>query len=743
MKSGREILNFFIIKDSSGLATVRNDIILNLGLYMIDKTVLHYKILEKLGEGGMGVVYKAHDNKLKREVAIKFLPQNFAKNADDRKRFQIEAQAAAALNHPNIATIHAIEGFEDSGGDNEVFIVMEYIDGQELKNKIDESSFSLNETLEIATSIANGLQAAHEKGIIHRDIKSSNIMVTGDGKVKIMDFGLAKVAGGAMITKENSTLGTLAYMSPEQAQGKKADHRSDLWSFGIVFYELLTGELPFKAEHEAAWNYVIINDQPLTPTSLDRKIPIWVDAIVIKLLEKNPENRYQTAAEFLNDLKQKIQDSVDSKSEDKTKAIAVLPFDNISADEESDYFSNGLTEELIVNLSQLKDMRVLSRTTSMQYKDTKKDIKTIGKELGVRYIMEGSVRKFQENLRITAQLIDVESDTQLWAETYKGQLADVFDIQEQVSKQIVEALMVKLTPTEKVVLSKRSTVDPEAFDCNLRARNFLYRRTRNDVQIAIQLFQKAIELDQRYAAAYAGLGEAYATLYQVFERKDLWLDKALETSLKALMYDSSSSEAYASLGLAYFHKKEFDEAATASKKAIELDPNNYIGYWILGRNYHTRDLDNEAAKMFEKVVSINPDFYTAYNDLQISYEKLGEKEKFDQTVETALKFYPPYLSQYPDDARGHMFHAVLLAQTGKINEAKEASAKALTLSPDDPNMMYNASCFYGRLGDVKLAIETLKKSLNLGYQHYEWIKRDTDLNGIRDEPAYIELMKGK
>jgi serine/threonine protein kinase/Flp pilus assembly protein TadD len=713
---------------------------------MIGKKILHYEILEKLGEGGMGVVYKAHDDKLKRDVAIKFLPQTFAKNAEERKRFQIEAQAAAALNHPNIATIHAIEGFEDSNGDNDVFIVMEYIDGQELKSIVGETgpvAPTIDTIIKYAIQIAEGLQAAHEKGIIHRDIKSSNIMVTGDDKVKIMDFGLAKVTGSAMITKENSTLGTLAYMSPEHAQGKKADHRSDLWSFGIVFYELLTGELPFKAEHEAAWNYVIINEQPLPPTSLDRKIPAPLDSIVIKILEKNPENRYQSAAEFLNELKKTMDKMSNSRGEEKTKSIAVLPFDNISADEESDYFSNGLTEELIVNLSQLKDMRVLSRTTSMQYKDTKKDIKTIGKELGVRYIMEGSVRKFQENLRITAQLIDVESDTQLWAETYKGKLADVFDIQEQVSKQIVDALMVKLTPTEKVVLSKRSTVDPEAFDCNLRARNFLYRRTRNDVQIAIQLFQKAIELDQRYAAAYAGLGEAYATLYQVFERKDLWLDKALETSLKALMYDSSSSEAYASLGLAYFHKKEFEEAVTASKKAIELDPNNYIGYWILGRNYHTRDRDDEAAEMFEKVVSINPDFYTAYNDLQLSYEKLGKKEKVNQTLETALQFYPRYLSQYPDDARGHMFHATLLVQVGKIQEAKDEGTKALKLSPDDPNMMYNASCFYARMGDTKLALETLKKSINLGYQHYEWIQRDTDLDSIRNEPAYIELMNGK
>ena len=709
---------------------------------MIGKKILHYELLEKLGEGGMGVVYKAHDNKLKRDVAIKFLPQNFAKDAEERKRFQIEAQAAAALNHTNIATIHAIEGFDDAEGNNEIFIVMEFIDGKELGEKIGNGSIKFEDAVKIAESIANGLRAAHEKGIIHRDIKSSNIMVGSDGKVKIMDFGLAKVSGSPMITKENSTLGTIAYMSPEQAQGKKADHRSDLWSFGVVFYEMLTGELPFKAEHEAAWNYVIINDQPLPPTSLDRKIPATVDSLMKKMLEKNPDDRYQNAAEILEDLN-KVSQMTQSRSDDKLKSIAVLPFDNISADDESDYFSNGLTEELIVNLSQLKNVRVLSRTTSMQYKDTKKDIKTIGKELGVRYIMEGSVRKFQENLRITAQLIDVDSDTQLWAETYKGKLADVFDIQEQVSKQIVDALMLKLTPTEKVVLSKRSTIDAEAFDCNLRARNFLYRRTRNDVQIAIQLFQKAIELDPRYAAAYAGLGEAYATLYQVFERKDLWLDKALETSLKALMYDSSSSEAYAALGLAYFHKKEFEEAGTASRKAIELDPNNYIGYWILGRNYHTRDRDEEAADMFEKVISINPDFYTAYNDLQIIYEKLSKKKEYNQIVEKALQFYPRYLSQYPDDARGHMFYAVLLAQMGKIDEAKDEGVKALKLSPNDPNMMYNASCFYARLGDKKMAIDTLEKAVNLGYQHYEWIQRDTDLDSIRNEPEYIELMKGK
>jgi adenylate cyclase len=421
----------------------------------------------------------------------------------------------------------------------------------------------------------------------------------------------------------------------------------------------------------------------------------------------------------------------------------VLPFDNISSDKENDYFSEGLTEELIANLTRLKEMRVISRTTTMQYKGTKKDIKTIGRELGARYIMEGSVRKFQDNLRITAQLIDVENDEQLWAETYKGKLEDVFDIQEQVSKQIVDALMVKLTTSEKIVLTKRATLNAEAFDCNLRARNFLYRRTKNSINFSIQLFQRATELDPRYAAAYAGLGEAYASLYQDVERNELWLDRAIEYSLKALMYDSSLPEAYAALGLAYYNKRSFDEAVTASRKAIELDPNNFIGYWILGRIFHGTDRDREAVDMLEKVVQLNPDFYSVYGDLQIVYARLGEKDLYQKILHTALDVYARYLSQHPDDARGHMYYATDLAQVGRIDAAKSEAEKAMELSPDDPLMLYNAACFYSQMSEKKLALGALKDAINAGYANYEWIKRDADLENIRNEAEYIELIKGR
>ncbi|MEK6571808.1 MAG: serine/threonine-protein kinase [Bacteroidota bacterium] len=423
---------------------------------MIGQTISHYKILEKLGEGGMGVVYKAQDLKLDRPVAVKFLPAHLSASAENKARFVQEAKAAAALNHPNILSVYDIDEQEGS-----MFFVMEYVEGETLKSRItnlylkgasgsagkSSEGIPVRQALDWTIQIAQGLKAAHEKNIVHRDIKPENIMLTKDGLPKIMDFGIAKLRSSTGLTRTGTSMGTLAYMSPEQVHGVATDQRSDIWSLGVVLYETLTGELPFKAEHEAALMYLIANERPPVPSQLDRKIPHPVDSIVGRMLEKDREQRYQTTEELLKTL-QEVRAELDSATHAvKTKAIAVLPFDNISPDKESDYFSDGLTEELIANLSRLKDMRVISRTTSMQYKGTKKDIKTIGRELGARYIMEGSVRKFQDNLRITAQLIDVESDAQLWAETYKGKLADVFDIQEQVSKQIVDALMVKLTTT--------------------------------------------------------------------------------------------------------------------------------------------------------------------------------------------------------------------------------------------------------------------------------------------------------
>ena len=704
---------------------------------MIGETTLHYKIIEKLGEGGMGVVYKAHDDILNRDVAIKFLPKQLS-SEEEKERFTVEARAAAALNHPNIATIYAIEQ-----ADKQAFIVMEFIDGVELKDRISKGILKTDEALDIIKQVAEGLEDAHEKGVIHRDIKSTNIMVTSNNRIKIMDFGLAKIKGSDFVTRIGTTMGTASYMSPEQAQGEKSDHRSDLWSMGVILYEMLTGKLPYTGEFEQAIIYSVINNEHEPVSTINPEIPIEIETIINKLLAKEKDQRFQSATEFLKELKSFQSGSKEKSLSKVDKTIAVLPFENISSDKETDYFADGLTEELIINLSKIKEVSVLARTTTMQYKDTKKDVKTIGRELNIRYIIEGSVRKYHDDLRISVQFIDVAKGTQLWGETYKGKLADVFDIQEKVSKQVVDALMVKLTPMEKVVLEKRATVHAEAFDYYLKARDFLYRRTKSNVQVAIQLFQKAIEYDVRYAAAYAGLGEAYANLYQNFESKDIWLDKAIEASLKALTYDSTLSEAYSALALTYFYKKSNDEAFTAGKKAIELDPNSYTGHWILGRIYLRTDRYEEAAELFHKVIELNPEFYSAYNDLTIVYERLGEKRKSKEMLRKSQEALERYLLVHPDDARAHLFYAVNLAQSGINDKAREEAKKALDINPSDPLMQYNAACFYAQLGEKQLAVTSLKNAMSSGYQDYEWVKRDSDLESIRKEPEYIELMKGK
>ncbi len=709
---------------------------------MIGSTISHYKILDKLGEGGMGVVYKAQDTRLDRLVAIKFLPSHLSSTADNRARFLQEAKATAALNHPNILSIYEIDDHNESA-----FIVLEFIDGQTLKEYLATlntgSGVPVRQAIAWTEAIARGLKVAHEKDIVHRDIKAENIMLTKSGQLKIMDFGLAKLRSHATLTRAGSSLGTLSYMSPEQAQGSAADQRSDLWSLGVLLFELLTGDLPFKSEHEAGLLYLIVNQAPPFPSELDRRLPEDIDAIVMRMLDKDPEKRFQRVDELLAALSRLGEQIESRQNQPKRLAIAVLPFATIGGDKENEYFGDGLTDELIVSLSQLKDFDVISRTNSMQYKNTSKDIRTIGKELGTRYLLEGSVRRFQDNLRITLQFIDVENSRQLWAESFKGKMEDVFDIQEKVSKQVVDALMIKLSPNEKIILTKRSTVNAEAFDCYLRAREFLYRRTKTSLQFAIHLFQKAIELDTRYAAAYAGLGESYATLHYDYDTKEVWVDKAIESSLKALMYDSTVAEAYAALAMAYFSKKSIQEAETAARKAIELGPNIFTGYWVLARICHVMDRDGEAVELLKKTIELNPDFHTAHGELRMAYERLGQRENMGAVINTMLERIPLYLSKHPDDARSHIHYATQLAVVGRAEEAVEQTNKAIALSPDDPLMFYNAACVYARLHQRAVAVDTLRKSIVAGLEDYEWIKTDPDFDSIRDEPGYIALMKGK
>jgi adenylate cyclase len=425
------------------------------------------------------------------------------------------------------------------------------------------------------------------------------------------------------------------------------------------------------------------------------------------------------------------------------KVIAVLPFVNISPDKESDYFSDGLTEDLISSLSRLKDMSVVSRTNSNRYKGSQLEIEEIGRELGARYIIEGTVRRHQDDLRITANLIDVSTSTQLWSDRYKGKMADVFDIQEDVSREIVDALALKLTPTEKVALSRRSTSNAEAFDLYLRGREALYRKTKTNIELATQLFQQAIRLDSRYAQAYAGLGEAIATMCLLFTRDASLIDKAIESSLKALMYDEKSSEAYSSLGVAYLVRGAYEEALEASSKAIELDSANVIGFYALGRVYMTTGRFAEAVQAYQKSLEVNPDFYPSLLGLQQSYAGLGDTEADRQITERLMRFFPGYLARFPDDARAHIIFGTTLAHAGEREQALQEANTGLALGGDDAVLLYNLCCVYCIAGDRESGIEAFRRALAAGYSNFQWIRRDPDLELIRNEAAYAELMEGK
>ena len=423
-------------------------------------------------------------------------------------------------------------------------------------------------------------------------------------------------------------------------------------------------------------------------------------------------------------------------------ALAVMPFDNISPDKETDYFSDGLTEELTARLSAVGEIELVSRWATKQMKERTHDVHAMGSELGARYIVGGSVRRFQDSVRITVQLVDVQTNRQLWGNTYKGKLDDIFDIQEQVAQQIVEALKLKLSFSEKVSLTKRHTVNAQAYDLYLRGQEYLVRMTKRSVEYAIQLFEKAIELDPRYAAAYAACSSAYGQRYQYFAREETYRVRAQELSFKALMYDANLPEAYTAMGLSYFVWGKLEEASASSRKAVELDPDDFVAHWTLGRIHFTNGEFAEAYGLFRRVIELKPTFFTAHMDLAMTCDGLGRREEARAARDRVLELLPNYLLQNPDDSRARMVHAVALAEINRKDEAQREGAKALEISPDDPLMLYNCACLYARIGESQRALEGLRQGIAKGYADYGWMRNDPDLASLRDNPEFIKLTQG-
>jgi serine/threonine protein kinase len=657
---------------------------------VIGKTVSHYKILEKLAEGGMGVVYKADDTKLDRKVALKFLPKEFTKDHQAKERFKREAKAAAALNHPNIVTIYEINEHE-----GQTYIAMEYVEGETLKELIVKNSklkidgrgevtspfhmtkkkgketlhLQLGQILNIITQICEGLSAAHAKGIIHRDIKPPNIIINKDGQIKILDFGLAKLKGVSQLTKEQSTLGTIHYMSPEQALGKEVDHRTDIWSLGIVLYEIISGQLPFKGDYQQVVVYSILNEEPEPVTGLRTGMPMELERILNKALTKNPDERYQRVQEIkidLKNLRKKLElrilkgKPIDTGSQ---PSIAVLPFRDMSPEKDQDYFCEGIAEEIMNSLNQIERLRVIARTSAFAYKGKNVDAREIGKRLDVKTLLEGSIRKAGNRLRITAQLINVADGSHLWSERYDREMEDIFAIQDEITLTVVANLKIKLLGKEKENLVKRHTDNQEAHHSYLRGRYFWNRRHKIGYQMALEHFQLALEKDPLFALPYVGIADTYNLLgYFGIIPPDESFPKAKAAAERAIEIDDSLGEPHTSLGwtstwyewnwqkaerkfkqalelnptyatghswysLYLICMARFDEAITETKKAIELDPLSTIINASTGCLYFFAQQYDESIIYFQKTMELDPSFMITYAWLGSSYAILGRRDE--------------------------------------------------------------------------------------------------------------------
>ncbi|MFH1689378.1 MAG: protein kinase [Candidatus Eisenbacteria bacterium] len=542
---------------------------------MIGKTISHYKILGKLGEGGMGVVYRADDTKLERHVALKFLSPRILGTDTEKARFIHEAKAAAALNHPSICTVYEIDE-----ADGQTFIAMECVEGQSLKARIESASMPLDETLAIAIRIAEGLAEAHAKGIVHRDIKPANVVVTPQGRVKIMDFGLALSSAATQLTVIGTTVGTIAYMSPEQARGETVDHRTDIWSLGVILYEMIAGRQPFRGNRDQAVIYSILNEEP-DPLSVARpEVPRELENVMSHMLAKNPASRHPGAEEVLVDLsrlreaRETATSTGQADARKRRPSIAVLPFLDMSPQRDEEYFCEGMAEEIINALTHIGGLKVSARTSSFQFKGPGHDVRRIGRDLGVETVLEGSVRKAGSRLRITAQLINAADACHLWSERFDRDMEDIFAIQDEISLAIVDQLRVELLGDEKAQLVKRPNASPEAYNLYLRGRWFWNKRTHEDLTKAIEYFERAIEFAPDYAPAYAGIADCYAAFMEYSASPPEGATAmARRAALKALEIDDTLAEAHASLGyIKMVHDWDWAGAEAEFRRAIELNP---------------------------------------------------------------------------------------------------------------------------------------------------------------------------
>ncbi|MBN1273025.1 MAG: protein kinase [Candidatus Aminicenantes bacterium] len=668
---------------------------------MIGQTVSHYKIMAKIGAGGMGEVYKAEDTRLGRIVALKFLPRERFQDPQVKARFLQEARAASSLDHGNICTIHECDETEDG----RLFIAMAFYEGETLKARIGKSPLSVAKALDIALQVTAGLKKAHEKGIVHRDIKPANIFLTQEEQVKILDFGLAKLSGDITLTKTGITMGTVAYMSPEQARGEPVDQRTDIWSLGVMLYEMLSGELPFKGIHEQAVINAILNQEPKPLPLSKEKLPWPWEALLTRALKKDRDDRYPSISAVQSDL-EKIEKMMSKQSsnkightEEQRPSLAVIPFVNMSADSENEYFSDGLTEELINALTGLKDFRVVARTSAFAFKGKQTDIRDIGNQLGVQYVLEGSVRKSGNRVRITAQLITVEDGCHLWSEKYDRDLENVFAIQDEISAEIAHKLQSEFIRTVPK-MSKKMRPDLGAYELYLKGRYYFNKFSPEWMLKAQETFREAIVRDPAFAPTHTGLADTYIILTNpigVLDGREA-LPKARDAAEQALRLDPHLSEAYAALGsVATFLDWDSQKARTYFDKAVELNPDdvNTRLWYELALSLLDQDYD-AALNHMNEALEIDP-----LN--LIILLRTGYLYVYKYDYETAIEYFKKIISIEPEIVSGHHGLVDVYGLQGKYELVFAEGEKVRKLGNEGPAFLAVLALYYGRSGNHKEA----------------------------------------
>lgn len=705
-----------------------------------DTMVGHYRIIEKIGAGGMGEVYLAEDTELNRQVALKFLPEYLKSDEDAKSRFKREAQAAASLKHPNIVVIYEVSEFQ-----GRPFFAMECCEGETLKQMIKKEELPLVRVIKLATQICEGLQEAHEAGIVHRDIKPSNIILDKKNLPKLVDFGLATVKGADKLTRTGSTLGTIGYMSPEQIQVKEIDHRTDLFSLGVVFYELITGRLPFKGDNEASVMNAVLNDVPEPLSRYKSGVPDELQRIVGKLLEKDPALRYQSAADVVSDLKRltvarpafkrpadwwnryvvvgavliliiiggywlftKTGTIKGGSKAGKRKMLAVLPFENLG-NPDDEYFADGITDEITTRLAGLSGLGIISRTSVLQYKETDKSLKQIGKELKVAYVLEGTIlwdKSGDTNrVRINPQLIRVSDGIHLWADRYDAVLTDVFTVQSKIAGEVAAALDITLLQSEQEALAVHAKIDPEAYDYYLRGKQYfsIARYRQKEFQTAERMHLKCIELAPEFAPAYTELGELYTELYwDGIDTSQAILDSAKAVIDIAFRLAPQAPEPFLALGWYYYHGLlDFDHALEAFSEVLKRQPNNALAVASVAYVKRRQGKWEEAIDGLTRVVELAPrePWY---------YYELGNTYSSSRRFAEAVPCYDQVIDLDPNNSWAFLTKSwSILNLTGNPAAALEVVDSGFAFNPHAPNLAAIASYYHWCAGDYKSALELM------------------------------------